>query len=607
MNSILNLKIPVFKQGYIFLVCLFIIGLAQPAYCQTIDKELDIKDSLVKVNGYKLAASYYNKKLLKQPKNHVYLTMLGVIYLNAGEYPKAEKYLNEAILANNKQYFTYHCLGGLYFQINKYSKATEAINKSKALNPQFKKNYLLLGQIAIEKSEYDSCISIVNNALKIDSTYGKLFLIRAMAYDAKRLSFNAGSDFELATKYDSTNSVAWSKRAIHLFNNGQLKEGYKYGLKALQLSDSTYAEYWHFLGLAAQYNNKYEESIECFNRCIALEKNPMYFKLRSDTRYRQEDMDGACSDLSLAKDIYIAQKIQNQEFNEVMQQLASLCDSTKEAYYYQRGIAFYNLKKFQEAINVYKKGLKKFPNGGATYSFLGNAYMAIDSNEKAILNYNLSLAYKDNMLLEYQTNTQYASRGADTVNLIFKTSIAANYLYLAECHLKLNDASEALKQINTSIKEMPLGFEMDFTFLQYKFRAQIYAMRSEYSSANLDFSKAISINPYDQEVYVQRAYMKYCQANNLGGRKVYLGFSHQKIGSVQIPINETKLTDNTLLYSALKDCNTALENDSDYGWAYYLRGLIGRQLNKPDYCKDFLEAKRLGIELNEMEIRNCIR
>lgn len=573
---------------------------------QTIDKELGIKDSLVKVSGNKIAAAHYNKKLLKQPKNSVYLTMLGFIYLNVGEYPKAEKYLKEAIISN-KHYFTYYGLGALYFQTNKYEKALENINISKELNPQFVKNYVLLGQIAMSKSDYDGCISIVNEGLKIDSTNGKFYLLRGMAYDAKGLAFNAGSDLRLATKLDSLNAVAWSKRAIHTFNKGLLKEGYEFGLKAIKLTDSTDVEFWHFLGLAGQYNNKLQESVGCFNRCISLDKNPMYYKLRSASKYLQEDMDGACADLRVSSNLYINQKIQNEEFNDVKQQLIKFCDSTKEAYYYQRGIALYNLKKFPEAIKMYTKGLKKFPNGGATYSFKGNAYMEVDSNEQAILCYQLSNANKDNLLLEYQSNPQYASRGMDTVNLIFKTTIAGNYSSMAECYLRLNDIDEALKYINMGMKEMPAGFEIGYNFTLHNLRAQIYAARGEYNSANLDFNKAISINPYNPRVYVQRAYMKYCQANNLGQRKVYLGFSDQRLGSVQIPVYESKLTNNSLLYSALKDCSIAIDNDTQYGWAYYLRGIISRQLNKPDYCKDFLEAKRLGIELTEQEIKSCLR
>ena len=59
------------------------------------------------------------------------------------------------------------------------------------------------------------------------------------------------------------------------------------------------------------------------------------------------------------------------------------------------------------------------------------------------------------------------------------------------------------------------------------------------------------------------------------------------------------------LLSALQDCNQAIKEDSEIGYAYYVRGAIKKLLEKEDYCKDLKRAKSLDYQFDESILENC--
>jgi len=418
------------------------------------------------------------------------------------------------------------------------------------------------------------------------------------------------SDLTKAIELFPNNYYSYFERANVYYNQKRFDEALKDINKAIDLDSSQFSLY-NARGAILDMMQEYQKAIDNYTKAITLNSNDYTPYLnRAVSFYNLEALDASCSDYAILKTLIENGSISDQVIiAEINGAIQDICDSSKPSYYYQRGVGYYNLKEYYKALDMYSKGLAKFPENGMMLSFKGNAYFALNECEKAIELYNVSLKYKESILTEIKINPRFLEASNEQLTAYYKASLASIYFTLSECKTNLGYFDEALADINTAleltsdIKNLDLNKET-----YYNLRGYIYAMNGKYEQAISDFNKSIQINKNFTLAYVNRAIAKVslvekvkCSSYSIRGN-----FNNQPMSVNWIlPTKSSLKKSESNILSALSDCNTAIEIDDKFGFSYYIRGQIKQMLMHGDYCMDLLTAREFGLIVEAELLQNC--
>ena len=198
-----------------------------------------------------------------------------------------------------------------------------------------------------------------------------------------------------------------------------------------------------------------------YNQAITLLPNDLIpYLQRGSLQYKMENLDGACEDYQTAKKLNLQQKAIDTLFrSQINAALEDICNPAKPSYFYQRGIAYYNLKQYPSALGIYEQGLKKFPNDGMTLNFIGNTYLGLKQYHKALSSYQLALKNKKNLIAAIKTNPRFSSSSQEAVSKpeteTVNTFLAEIHYHIAECKMYTGADEDALSEINIAIALAP--------------------------------------------------------------------------------------------------------------------------------------------------------
>ena len=180
-----------------------------------------------------------------------------------------------------------------------------------------------------------------------------------------------------------------------------------------------------------------------------------------------------------------------------------LDSNVNSACYYNRGTAYFSLGKFEDAIQDYNKAIDLNPNDDLSYNNKGNAYFSLGKFEDAIQDYNKAIDLNPN------NASYYYNRGTTFANLEkFEDAIQD---YNKAIDLNPNDESVYynrgvafiyLNEYEKAIENLSKAIDLDPNFSDaYNIRGVSYVNQKKFSEAIKDFSKAIDLNPNDKEYY----------------------------------------------------------------------------------------------------------
>lgn len=185
----------------------------------------------------------------------------------------------------------------------------------------------------------------------------------------------------------------------------------------------------------------------------------------------------------------------NKAINEFSQAIAA--DIKHKNSYLQRGIAFYKLEKYSEALSDLLKVLELDPTMNEPLPFIGNMFIKCGEYEMAKKYFSLSLAnnphsplyhYKYgiacSMLKEYDAALKSFSMA---INL--GDEIPSVYYERGVALFRLNDYASSLKDLQHYLKCRPDDYR------GYEFICLIYGKFKEYNKSLEYINKAISLNP----------------------------------------------------------------------------------------------------------------
>lgn len=574
---------------------------------QTLNKYGKHADSLNSIGQGDKVLPYLENELKKSPKEVEILKALGVYYIQNNQLDLGEKCYYDALKINPKCATCYAHIARIYAMKNDFKKAMELVNKCITIDPNESYGYFLRAQLKDIKEDKFGALIDYNKAIELEPSNADYYNVRSnynLRQGYKSLALN---DLNKAIELIPDNYELYFSRAKIYSDLNLINETLMDINKAIEL-DSNVSSLYSARGFVHGQLSKFDNAMADFAKAINL--NPKDFQPyinRAHIYFSMEDMDASCADYEILRS-FIKDSTINDSANirKIQLEYEDFCDSTKASYYYQRGVAYYNLKKYQNAVDIYSKGLVKFPTDATTLSFKGNALMALGNYKDAIDCYNKSLLYKESIFPEIFKNPRFADASKETLTKFFNGSMSSVRYSLAECYLYLGILNDALIEINLAF-DLAIGVSEIGIERYHNLRGLIFLSMQKYNQALNEFNTSIQINPKLQMAYVNRAIARMCIIDKVKINSLYIGstINNQLINIDWILPQKSLKKSTEIIQNAIADCNKAIEIDKSYGNAYYIRGLIKKALQQPDYCLDLFTAKELGLNIAPELIIDC--
>jgi tetratricopeptide (TPR) repeat protein len=569
-------------------------------------------DSIIGAGNFKEAQKLLEAAIKNTPKNEDALRSLGKLYLSLNEPDKAIEILNKALQLNINCVNCFANIAIANAQKQNYKEALIYINKAITIEPTKTVFLITRGEIFSAAKQFKNALSDYNKGVQLEPKNTKLLLSRSNYFRSRNENLNALNDFDAAINLEPKNDTLLYERANFYYQSQLFEEAKNDISQAIKLNPKN-DNYFVGLGAAFASLNKLDSAELAYKNAIILntENYNAYYNLYLSA-YKKEDMDASCGYLQKAISLGIKKESYAQQITEMQDMYKDACDLNFPNYYFQRGIANYNLKNYNQAINFYAQGQKKFPENTWLMQFMGNAYLATNNFNNAITQYNNCIKSETAFDKSTLQNPRYENLKADSLLLMRYAFFGDTYKSLAKCYLGLQNYIEALKQINNGIaitNKYNEPFKEDF----YSMRADIYNEVQKFAEAKQDMDKAIIINAKVPELYISRAVVNYnwAQQNTtkptIKVKTLTFSITRNGINNVAtLPIySKAKLVNNYNLLAVIADCNKAIALKTDNKYVYYLRGLAKMQLGQAGFCDDILKAKALGVEIDNALHVNC--
>jgi tetratricopeptide (TPR) repeat protein len=588
-----------------FLIILLIFSLFSNA--QKKENYEKFIDSMTQIGQKEKLIPYFQKKLKLKPKSEIILKNLGFLHMLNNENEIAEKYYRSALTINPKCGICYDNIGQIYTYKKDNIKASEYFDKAILIEPNNPRLYINRGKYKIFINNKIGALSDFNKAIIIEPKNADFYVARAKFNSEENFLTLAMIDYDKAIELEPKNYSYYLARSEVFYNQGKDKEAIKDVDKAIELDSKQESSYtargtiYASLGDFEKANLDYSKGIKLYP------KGYFAYYNRSKVKYKLEDMDGSCDDLSETLKLINQYDAKNELKTEIENSIANYCDNSKPSYYYQRGIAYYNLGKFEESIAIYTKGLEKFPTNAMSLSFRGNAYYESKEYEKAIIDYKASIENKENLIADIQENQKHTNLNKESIQKYVDGFVATINLSTAQSNFALGKYDEALLEIEKGIKIAPNLQEFGLENY-YNVRGTIFMELGQFQKAITDFNKCLQLKLSLPIVTVNRAIAKINLKNNykITSQSISGGFNNKLFNANwSFPLKTKIEGSNANLLSALIDCNQAIKEDPNLGYAYHIRGEIKRLLNYDDYCVDLKKAKSLNYPVNDLIFDIC--
>lgn len=592
----------------ILITCLFIIcsffSFAQSAVDKK-DKYDLIIDSLAGTGHADQLIPFFQSEVKKYPNSEVVNRWLGYLYLDAKNPELGEKYYREALKINPNCAKCYMHIARAYVMKKDSTKGMELLDKANSMDPADADIYSLRSDLKALQGNYVGALLDVNKAIKAEPLFAPYYLQRGLLNLMNGYYDPAIFDYTKAIVLDTNNYNAWLQRGKAYYAKQQYNESINDISKAIE-KNSNDATLYSNRGDVYKITGRYKESIADFTKAIEINPDDYYsYYYRADNKLSIEDVEGACDDLNKGYAI-LENKFPGSSFKQNFEfYLMNRCDTTRPGYYYQKGMGYNMLGEYEKTIDICNRGLEKFPGNGLALFTRGTAYMSTFEFQHAIDDFLAALKSKEELCKE--TGILNKDKTADQINDICNNFISMTYGGLAQSALSLGKTGEALTYVNKAMEFNP-GKQAYGNSLLYMSRGMIYLTSGKYQQAINDLDTCIMYDPKSALAYDQRATASLVMANNIklvSNPKSILPNGKPSKVDWDFPLDMTINKDAPGTRKALDDCEKALALDPNLESAYFLRGIIHKEIHEGDYCKDLLKAQELQYFVDPKLLKGC--
>ncbi|PLZ89968.1 hypothetical protein CEN44_11910 [Fischerella muscicola CCMEE 5323] len=239
--------------------------------------------------------------------------------------------------------------------------------------------------------------------------------------------------------------------------------------------------------------------------------------------------------------------------------------------YFQRAVAYYDLKNYQAAFEDLNQVVRLTPNSPVAYMNRGLTQDLLQRNQEALKDYSKAISLNPNYAAAYlnrgaiKNELQDYQGGLSDLNqaINLKVDYALAYLNRGDSYIGLKDYKRAIADLEEAIRLQPNNA------LAYSRRGFAYRQLQEYKKAALDYNMAIGIQPDFASAYFGRAFVRRRLQDDQG---------------------------------ALADYSKIISITPEFAEAYYNRGLIYRDLgDNKKAIVDFQKAASLYQQQGKSE------
>jgi tetratricopeptide (TPR) repeat protein len=318
-----------------------------------------------------------------------------------------------------------------------------------------------------------------------------------------------------------------------------------------------------------------------------------------------------------------------------IRQLSKFIDDNpyNETGYLNRGLAYLDQMKLDEALHDLSKAIELYPDYAAAFSYRGQAYYQQGNYEKSIKDYTMAvelnpndadawsgrglcyneMGFYDKAIADHNKaidiNSQdpglFINRGLAYSAMQSQQSIACNdfyqagYLYLlegdkreaTECVNRIRESEPYSPLITRLLTEIDKGVVVETTVktvrtdveqikenpgksLDYYDRGELFTKQGEFDKAIADFTSAITLTPSFVAGYLRRAEIYAVQGQFKEAIADYSSALHINPRIAKTYYSRALIHTKTGDYErAIEDLSEAIELNPQYGEAYYQRGL----------------------------------
>lgn len=550
-------------------VILFYFLFTQICLAQKQKELLFQADSLVRINRLDDASGVFFKILDEDPKCLSCLAGLADIKSTEKDFTGALNFLNRAIEINDKYALAY-----------------------------YKRGILNLMSGVLDDFESD-----LNKAIALDSENPEFYFGRGNYFLSKNALNLALKDFRKLNQLAPQNPIPLFSIAKVYINKKDWDNALTYVNKSIELDSSRYDFYSYKAGVLAE-KGQIKEALLFYNKSIELDSTIWQTYLnRQEIWYELENMDRSCDDVR--KVIALLNGVK--EESEICVQLEAknklLCDPSNSAYYYQRGIASFNLEKYEKAVNFYDRGLVKFPSSAMIRSFRANALMLLNEYERALSDFQYVL--KNRLILKKEAIVEFELKDKEMDGDSYLAGVLSeNFANMAKAHLSLGQYDKVFVFCDSSeimIKEKDLLKIPDFkriTANLSNYRGIAAMNTGDFKKAQRYFETALSLDSKILSAYYNIALLMVITEEQKLEKTRRWAFSLSNDATVPINLVFSKIKkdeiDTNNISQALALLNSIIKEEKNAEF-YLLRGYVKVLLEMPDACLDFETAKNLNL------------
>jgi Tfp pilus assembly protein PilF len=132
------------------------------------DKAVERAKLFMAEKRYETGIHEYEGLLKSEPKNAVFMNMIGIAYLSLGNFNQAKKYFERAVKADKAYPSAVNNLGMVWYQQKNYRRAIREYQRAVAIDPDLSGTHANLGYAYYKTKKYPEAAAEFRKALELD-------------------------------------------------------------------------------------------------------------------------------------------------------------------------------------------------------------------------------------------------------------------------------------------------------------------------------------------------------------------------------------------------------------------------------------------------------
>jgi tetratricopeptide (TPR) repeat protein len=216
------------------------------------------------------AEPLYLKALSAAPKHADLLRMLGMLYLQRGNWKKGAQMTESSLRVNPAQPEAQNNLGYALQNLNRFDEALACYDRAISLNRVYAGAWYNRGNVLLSMGRYDEAVSGYRQALKIRPAHADSWVNQGKACKLMACYEDACYCYQQAIALSPDNAIAHNNLGNALNELNRCDEALTHFNKAIALAPD-YADAYYNAGLVLQGMKRHEEAAACYRKVIVLQ------------------------------------------------------------------------------------------------------------------------------------------------------------------------------------------------------------------------------------------------------------------------------------------------------------------------------------------------